>query len=385
MTATTDRDRTQEPVLTGGGSAEGVEPDDVGHTIEAFSMRLLGAAVGMMDLATIRLGRDLGLYETLAGAGPLTPAELSRRTGTDERYVREWLEQQAVTAIVTVADPAAPPSERRYSLPPAHAEVLVDRTSPAYLGALGCITDMTAVLPALIESFRNGRGVPWAHYGDGARMMQAELNRPGYQTAMAEVWFPAMPDVEERLRSSSTTRVADVACGTGWSSIALALAYPDVEVDGFDADDASIADARRHADEAGVADRVRFEVRDAAAPGLRERSYDLVLAFECIHDLPQPVEALAAMRRLAADDGFVVVADNAVEDAFSAPGGEIERLVYGSSVLVCLPTGRAHRHSAATGAAMRPSTFDRYAREAGFTSVAVADVPHPFWRFYRPA
>jgi ubiquinone/menaquinone biosynthesis C-methylase UbiE len=194
-----------------------------------------------------------------------------------------------------------------------------------------------------------------------------------------------MPDVEQRLRSSSGARVADVGCGTGWSSIAIALAYPDVEVDAFDADDASIADARRNAAGAGVADRVRFEVRDAASPGLPERSYDLVLALECIHDLAKPVEALAAMRRLARPDGFVVVADNAVDEAFSAPGGPVERLVYGSSVLVCLPTGRAHEHSAGTGAVMRPSTFERYAREAGFTSVGVADVPHPFWRFYRPA
>ena len=194
-----------------------------------------------------------------------------------------------------------------------------------------------------------------------------------------------MPDIEQRLRSGSGVRVADVGCGTGWSSIALALAYPDVTVDAFDADDASIADARRNAAEAGVGDRVRFEVRDAAAPGLPERAYDLVMAFECIHDLAQPVETLAAMRELVRDGGAVVVADNAVAEDFSAPGTEIERLLYGSSVLACLPTGRAHDHSACTGAVMRPSTFERYAREAGFTAVGVADVPHPFWRFYRPS
>ena len=362
-----------------------LEQEQLGAVVEAFAMRLLGSAVGMMDLATIRLGNELGMYAELATAGSLTPEELAQRTATDGRYVREWLEQQAVTGILTVSESTAAAADRRYAIPPAHAEVLVNRSSPAYLGALGNVTDMTSVLAALVESFRDGRGVPWASYGDGARTMQAELNRPGYLTQLAQVWLPAMPDIEQRLRSGSGARVADVGCGTGWSSIALALAYPDVTVDAFDADDASIADARRNAAEAGVGDRVRFEVRDAAAPGLPEHVYDLVTAFECIHDLPQPVEALAAMRALVRDGGSVVVADNAVAEDFTAPGNEIERLLYGSSVLVCLPTGRAHDSSACTGAVMRPSTFERYAREAGFTAIDVADVPHPFWRFYRPA
>ena len=365
--------------------AEVGEVGEVGEQIEAFAMRLLGSAVAMMDLATIRLGKDLGLYDALVGAPALTPTEVAQKSGTEERYAREWLEQQAVTGILIVDDAAAAPADRRYALPAAHAEVLVNRDSPAYLGALGGITDMTAVLSALTKSFRDGHGVPWAHYGDGARTMQAELNRPGYLTALAQEWMPAMPEVDHRLRSARVSRIADVGCGTGWSSIAFALAYPHVEVDGFDADDASIAEARRNAAEAGVADRVRFEVRDAADPGLPERSYDLVTAFECIHDLSQPVEALTAMRRLVAADGYVLVADNAVAEAFAAPGNEIERLLYGCSVLVCLPTGRAHQHSAATGAVMRPSTFQRYAQEAGFTKVEVAEVPHPFWTFYRPS
>ena len=359
------------------------QEQETAEQIEGFAMRLLGSAVGMMDLATIRLGKDLGLYEALTGPAPLTSGELAQRCGTDERYAREWLEQQAVTGILVVDDVTATPVDRRYLLPPAHAEVLVNRASPAYLGALANITDMTAVLSALTESFRCGDGVPWAQYGDGARTMQAELNRPGYLTQLAQEWIPAMPDVDERLRAPQGARIADVGCGTGWSSIAFALAYPGVEVTGFDADDASIGEARRNASEAGVADRVRFEVRDAADPGLPGRSYDLVTAFECIHDLPEPVEALAAMRHLAAEDGFVLVADNAVEDAFAAPGSEIDRLLYGSSVLVCLPTGRAHQHSAATGAVMRRSTFERYAKDAGFGTVVVAEVPHPFWRFYR--
>lgn len=241
----------------------GAEPD--GAAIEAFAMRLLGSAVAMMDLATIRVGQELGLYEALTGQGALTSSELAQQTSTDERYVREWLEQQSVTDILTVTDAAAAPEARRYTLSPAKALVLVDRSSPAYLGALGNVTEMPRVLPALVESFRSGRGVPWAHYGDGARSMQAELNRPGYLNSLAQEWLPAMPDIERRLRSTARPRIADVGCGAGWSSIAFALAYPNAVVDGLDADDASIADARRHAAEAGVADRVRFEVYDARA------------------------------------------------------------------------------------------------------------------------
>ena len=368
--------------MTAVATSDVTPEEDIATAIEGFAMRLLGSAVAMMDLATIRIGKDLGFYEILATAGAMTPVELAQRTGSDERYTREWLEQQAVTAILT-ADGARDGATRRYALPAAHAEVLVNRDSPAYLGALGHATDLTAVLPPLTASFRDGTGVDWAHYGDSARTMQAELNRPGYLTQLAQSWIPAMPDIEERLRTAPHPRIADVACGTGWSSIAFALAYPNVTVDAFDTDDASIVDARRNAEEAGVSDRVRFEVRDASGPLLAAHSYDLVIAFECIHDLAEPVAALAVMRRLAAEDGFVVVADNAVAEEFSAPGSEVDRLIYGSSVLVCLPTGRAHDHSAATGAVMRPSTFERYAAEAGFTSVDVAAVPHPFWRFYR--
>jgi len=375
MTAVEERVPLEPPAET--------PPAEMNDDVASFAMRLLGSAVAMMDLSTIRIGKELRLYEALASVDAATPAELAQRTGTDERYIREWLEQQSVTGILAVADVGAAQDVRLYSLPPAHAEVLVNRGSPSYLGALASITEMTTVLPALVQAFRDGRGVPWAQYGDAARTMQAELNRPAYVTQLAQEWLPAMPDIEDRLRSTAGSRVADIGCGTGWSSIALALSYPHVTIDGIDSDDASIADARCNAAEAGVADRVRFEVSDATNPGLPEDAYDLVLAFECIHDLPQPVEALAAARRLVRRDGFVLVADNAVTEDFSAPGNEIERLLYGSSVLVCLPTGRAHEHSAETGAIMRPSTFERYAREAGFQSVGVAEVPHPFWTFYR--
>jgi SAM-dependent methyltransferase len=355
-------------------------PNDVEAAVEGLSLRLLGSMVGLMEIGTIRIGVETGLYAALAADGPATAPELAERAGTDERYTREWLEQQAVAGLLDVSG-EADASPRRYAIPAAHAEVLLNRDSPAYLGALGLLTDMTRVLPEIVRAFRTGAGVGWAQYGDALRDGQAELNRPGYMTQLASTWLPAIPAVHARLQEGSA-RVADVCCGAGWSSIALALAYPLIEVDAFDGDDASIADARRNAAEAGVADRVRFEVRDAAEPQLDQGAYDLVIAFECIHDLARPVEALAAMRRLAKPAGYVLVADNAVDENFTAPGHEIERLLYASSVLVCLPTGRDHDHSEATGAVMRPSTFRRYATQAGFADAQTADVPHPFWRFW---
>ena len=181
-------------------------------------------------------------------------------------------------------------------------------------------------------------------------------------------------------------RVADVGCGAGWSSIALARAYPQARVDGFDLDAPSIELARRHAAAAGVADRVAFHARDAADPALAG-AYDLVLAFETIHDMARPVEALRTMGRLAGAGGAVIVMDERVGEAFTAPGDPTERLFYGSSILFCLPTGLAdgtpERPSAGTGTVMRPATFRRYALEAGFGGVEILPIEHDFFRFYR--
>jgi 2-polyprenyl-3-methyl-5-hydroxy-6-metoxy-1,4-benzoquinol methylase len=195
-------------------------------------------------------------------------------------------------------------------------------------------------------------------------------------------WLPAIPDVHERLQSGMPARVADVGCGTGWSSIAIARAYPNVQVDGFDLDETSIAIARENAVAAGVADRVTFAVRDAADPQLAGR-YDLVTAFETVHDMARPAEALRAMRALAREGGAVIIADERVGETFSAPGDEIERLNYGFSVLHCLPASLAETPSAGIGTVMRPPTLRRLAAEAGFREVEILPIENDFWRFYR--
>ena len=162
----------------------------------------------------------------------------------------------------------------------------------------------------------------------------------------------------------------------------MAKAYPNARVDGFDLDPASIELAREVARSEGVTNHVDFQVRDAADPELADR-YDLVTVFEAVHDMAKPVEALRAIRGLLAEGGVALVADERVADEFTAPGDDVERVMYGWSILHCLPVGREEQPSAATGTAMRESTFRRYAAEAGFGKVEVVPIEHDFWRFYR--
>ena len=357
------------------------------HTAEQrrdeFAEGLFEKIIGAMEVASVYLGDRLGLYRALADGGPATPAELAERTGTHERYAREWLEQQAVMGILAVEENGAEPSDRRYALPKGHDEVLLDRDSLSFLAPVARFTmGLVRPLPALVEAFRNGEGVPYPDYGADAREGQADANRPMFINLLGSEWLPALPDVHERLQADPPAWVADVGCGTGWSSISIARAYPKVRVDGYDLDQPSVELARHNAEEAGVADRVTFHVRDASDPTLEGR-YDLATAFECVHDMGRPVEALGAMRRMVGDEGFVIVADERVPDSFRAPGDDTDRLMYGWSVLFCLPTGLADEPSVGTGTVMRQQTLRRYADEAGYRGVEVLPIENDLWRFYR--
>ena len=235
-------------------------------------------------------------------------------------------------------------------------------------------------LPKVLEAFKTGSGVAYPDYGVDAREGQAEANRTAFINLLGTEWLPAIPDLHARLQADPPARVADIACGTGWSSLAMARAYPKVVIDGFDSDEASIVLAQQHARAAGLHHRVTFAVRDAAQPV--QGAYDLVTIFEALHDMARPVEALRAARTLLRGGGSVLIADERVHEHF-APHNTDERLFYGWSVLFCLPTGMAEAPSAGTGAVMRLDTLQRYAAEAGLREVEVLPIVHDLWRFYR--
>jgi len=332
---------------------------------------------------TIYIGDQLGFYEVLAGEKPLTSSELASRTGTHERYVREWLEQQTVSGILEVEDADEAPLERSYLLPLGHDEVLADRESLDYLIPLAqLLAGAVSPLRSVLDAYRTGGGVPFEAYGEDLLKGQARINRTMFLQQLGQEWFPAIPDIHERLQSDPPARVADIGCGVGWSSIGMAQSYQKVLVDGLDLDEASIEQALGNAKGTGLEDRVQFFQRDASDPRLAGQ-YDLVTAFECIHDLSQPVSVLSSMRQLVKKQGAVLVADERVGHKFTSAGDDVEWMMYGWSVLHCLPVGMAEQPSAATGTVMRFDTLKKYALEAGFRDVEVLPIDHFFFRFYR--
>jgi 2-polyprenyl-3-methyl-5-hydroxy-6-metoxy-1,4-benzoquinol methylase len=346
----------------------------------ALADRLFESELRTLELYTIYLGERLGLYRALVEGGPATSAELAQRTGTDERYIREWLEQHAASGLLAVEDPRTDPLARRYSLPPEHAPVLADPDALDF-GAFRSIDIVRhgRTLPSLVEAFRTGDAPPPLSWEPEGR---AEFNRALFLNLMGTEWLPAIPDVDRRLRADPPARIADVACGTGWSSIAMAQTYPRIAIDAFDLDEEAIATARRNARAEGVADRVRFRVSDASESDTAAR-YDLVTIFEALHDMARPVDALRTARTALVDGGSVLVADERVQDEFSAPAPMHERHAYGWSVISCLPNAMGDPLTAATGAVMRPSTLRRYATAAGFGEMDVLGVETGPFRFYR--
>ncbi|WP_062316595.1 class I SAM-dependent methyltransferase [Demequina maris] len=344
---------------------------------DEWADHVVGSAMAAMETLAIHLGDRLGWYRALAESGPHSAASLAETTGTHERYAREWLEHQAAAGMVIASGPAG---DRTYSLPPGAAEALTDGTSLAYAAPIARMVAAAATqMPALLEAYRRGGGVSWADLGDDARWAQAEVNRPWFDTMLAPA-LAAVPDLDAILRRPGA-RIADVACGAGWSALALARAYPEARVTGIDVDEPSIVQARANAEAARLADRVEFLHQDA---GALEGPYDAAFVLEALHDMPQPVEVLEAIRAAVREDGAVVVMDEAVAEQPAEPGDDVERLMYGYSILVCLPDSMSASPTAATGTVMRPAVLRGYAADAGFADVTILPIEDfAFFRFYR--
>jgi ubiquinone/menaquinone biosynthesis C-methylase UbiE len=346
----------------------------------ALAERLFNGTLATMETFTVHLGVRLGLYERLRELGTATPDRLAAAAGVHRRYAREWLEQQAVAGIINADKLDADPYQVSYRLPDEHVAVLLDPDSPLLVAPLATfMVGIAGALPALTEAFRTGAGVPYPAYGADSRTGIAGANRPLYRTDLADRWLAALPDIRQRLVAGG--RVLDLGCGEGWSSIALAQAFPQSRVDGIDLDEDSVAEARRNAQAQGLADRLSFtRANAAAAPG---SGYDLVCIFEALHDMADPVGVLAAVGPLLRPGGAVLIGDEKVAEAFSPPGDELERLNYAFSVLHCLPATRAEGATVEAGTVLREATVRAYAERAGYAGCRVLPIEHDLWRFYR--
>ena len=345
-----------------------------------LSERLFHSTIGALEMYAVYLGHQLGYYRAMADGEPITAGELAERTGTATRYAMEWLEHQAVRELIGVDDARAAAAARRYRLPAEHVPVLADVNS-ALFGTPSALqlARYGRRLPDIVTAYRTGQAPPPLPWGPEGR---TDTNRPLFLNLLGKQWLPSLVDVDERLRAEPPARVADIACGTGWSSIAMAQAYPLITVDGIDLDRRAIESAQNNAEQFGVAERVRFSVTDAAGFGGPDR-YDLVTIIEALHDMARPVEALRSARELLAANGSVLVVDVRVEEEFSVPGTEREQCEYGWSLIACLPDAMGTPDSAATGTVMRPGTLRRYAAEAGFADVRVLPIDTSYWRFYQ--
>ena len=369
-----------QPDTSASASLESNANAAVSQVEGALTSRLLHATVHALELYSIYLGKELGLYAALQAGESVTPPELARRADIAPRYAREWLEQQAVAGLLEVDVPLAPADTRRYRLPAAHVNVLVTEDHPAHLAPLAqMVAGIGGALERVLAAYRRGGGVPYQAFGAAFRNGQAGINRPAFAKDLVERWIPAAADIHTRLMSSPL-RVADVGCGAGWSTIAMAQAFPRADVIGFDADEASIADARENAVAQQVA--VRFEARDAIAMG-DQGQFDLIVVLEALHDMARPADVLRSLRQTLAPEGCILVADEKVADTFHAPGDDIERLMYGWSIVHCLPVALAESPSAAIGTVIRAEAIRELAVAAGFGKVDVLPVDAGFFRLYR--
>jgi ubiquinone/menaquinone biosynthesis C-methylase UbiE len=344
-------------------------------TADTFADEVFGATLGYFRILSMYLGLRLGLYEALRD-GELTADQVAEGAGIDPRYAREWLEQQATIGVLEADVTRDPPAFR---LPDDAADSLLNPDSLSYLGAtIRQVASLRAVIDPVVEAFRTGDGVAAELFGAESADGQGASNRPVYLSTLPGEWLPNIAPFHTTLEAGPT-RVIDIGCGHGWSSIALAKAYPHATVDGYDPDAYSIEQARAHAQDAGLSDRVHFHAVDGATI---EATADLAMAFECVHDMPNPVDVLGAARRALDEEGAMLVVDERTRDTFDGTPDELESYFYGWSIFDCLPAGRAASSSSATGTVMRPDTLRRYAEEAGFTRFEILPIEHDAFRLY---
>ena len=330
---------------------------------------LLGKFVGdlgaTMHAGSIVIGEKLGLYKAMATPNErIKSEELAKRTGTNERYVREWLNANAASGYVEYdADSDS------YYMTEEQSFVMTNENNPAYLpGAFVLATSALKAVPKMIDRFKTGEGFGW-HEHDPDLFRGTELFfRPGYIANLVNAWIPALDGVEDKLKAGA--KVADVGCGLGASTILMAEAFPDSEFVGFDYHDKSIEAARRRAAEAGLSERVKFEV--AASKDFPGSDYDLITFFDCLHDMGDPVGAAKHVRKALKDDGTWMIVEPYANDKTEDNLNPVGRVYYSASTLICTPASLSQEVGLGLGAQAGEERLRSVATEGGFSSLTRA-------------
>jgi 2-polyprenyl-3-methyl-5-hydroxy-6-metoxy-1,4-benzoquinol methylase len=339
--------------------------------LEALQGKVAGDIGAAMAMSLAVLGERLGLYKTLAAAGPCTSAALADRAGVNERNVREWLAAQAASGYVDYDD-----SSGRFWLNEEQRAVFVDEDGPAFMaGGFDLIAAMFLDEPKVANAFVSGRGLGWHERCDCLFRGTERFLRPGRTANLLDVWLPALDGVEAKLEAGA--RVADVGCGHGAAIIVMARAFPNSWFVGFDYHGPSIERAREAAEAAGVADRVAFE-RAAAKDFGAAAEFDLITMFDALHDMGDPVGAARHLRsRLAAGGTCMLVEPNAADGLAENLENPFSRMIYSASTMICTPVSMSQEGGAALGAAAGPKRLTEVALQAGFTQVRRVAVESP--------
>jgi SAM-dependent methyltransferase len=329
--------------------------------LEAFMGQAVTDMGAIISAPLMLIGEKLGLYRAMAGAGPLSSEEVAQRSGAAERYVREWLRNQAAGGYVSY-DAATD----RYTLPDEHALALADEDSPFYiLGVYDLIASLYADEEQLLDVFRSGEGMGWHEHDQRLFRGTERFFRPGYRAHLVSEWIPALDGVQAKLERGA--KVADIGCGHGASTILMAEAFPNSEFFGFDYHEASIARAREAAEQAGVAERITFAV--ASAKDYPGSGYDLVCVFDCLHDMGDPVGASAHIRESLADDGAWMIVEPFAGDAVEENLNPVGRVFYGASTVICTPASLDQEVGLALGAQAGQAQLTAVIEQGGFGSV----------------
>jgi 2-polyprenyl-3-methyl-5-hydroxy-6-metoxy-1,4-benzoquinol methylase len=309
--------------------------------------------------ALVRIGDKLGLYKGLAAGGPQTPAELAQRTGTSERYVREWLYSQAAGGYISYAA-----ANGKFYLTEEQAFALADENSPAFLpGAFQVALAATKAEEQIERRFKSGDGMGWHEHHPELFVGTERFFRPGYAANLLSAWIPALEGVDEKLKKGA--RVADVGCGLGASTVLMAKAYPNSEFVGFDYHDKSIETAKQRAKEAGVSNRIKFEV--SMAKNYPGKDYDFVTFFDCLHDMGDPAGAAAHVCSTLKKDGTWMIVEPFAGDRPEENFNPIGRAFYGASTLLCTPASLSQEVGLALGAQAGEKRLREVVASGGFT------------------